>query len=134
MKYNWKTMPDELKDKAIVTELTLATHMGTTKDDFIEVMRYQSEKIKRLESTLTQTTKALEIVCDEIAADDCCPYDREPEFEEFSECATCIVNNPTGDFVYQDNDRDTACWIRHYMRKAEVTRHDERHNATCPDP
>jgi len=76
------------------------------------------------ESTLTQTAMALELVCDEIAGDDCCPYDSEPEFEEFPECASCIVNNPTGDFVYQDSDRDTACWIRHYMRKAEVTGHD----------
>lgn len=48
MKYNWEAMTDTQKNKAIETELSFPTHMGTTKDDFIEIMRYQSEKIKRV--------------------------------------------------------------------------------------
>ena len=55
MKYNWKTMTDEKKDMAIRDELTLSTHMGTTKDDFIEIMRYQSAKLSRTRIRETAT-------------------------------------------------------------------------------
>jgi hypothetical protein len=63
MKYNWKTMTDEKKDMAIRDELTLSTHMGTTKDDFIEIMRYQSEKLTRQPRFSEAEREALDRVC-----------------------------------------------------------------------
>ena len=48
MKYNWADMTDVQKNKAIEIELSRPTHMGTTKDDFIEIVRYQTEKIERV--------------------------------------------------------------------------------------
>ena len=44
MKYNWESMTDEQKEKAIRREIELETHNGTTKDDLLNMLRWLCEE------------------------------------------------------------------------------------------
>ena len=44
MKYNWESMTDEQKARAIKRELELETHNGTTKDDLLNMLRWLCEE------------------------------------------------------------------------------------------
>lgn len=41
MKYKWNVMTDEERRWAVAEEMRLVTHNGTTKEDFMEIMRFQ---------------------------------------------------------------------------------------------
>lgn len=43
---NWNDLPDEKKIVAIKMELELATHMATTKDDLIDMLRFLWERFE----------------------------------------------------------------------------------------
>lgn len=105
MKYNWGNMTDADKFKAVEEEMDLVTHMGTTKDDFIEIMRFLNRqleqanasdadkekynielynrtkdaehKAKELSSELEQYKKAYKMLC----RDTCVVNTADPEFE-----------------------------------------------------
>lgn len=49
MKYNWDNFNDDTKRLAVKREMELVTHNGTTKDDFVNIMRFQQQEIERLE-------------------------------------------------------------------------------------
>lgn len=57
MKYRWEIMNDEDKRWAVKEEMRLVTHNGTTKDDFVEIMRFQAAEIERLQAELAQSVR-----------------------------------------------------------------------------
>lgn len=76
---------------------------------------------KAQETALGTTTEALLQVCQDLACDDCCPCDTAEDFETFPECETCPqLRGPIQ--LHQDPDRDTACWARYYIQRAEGLR------------
>jgi hypothetical protein len=40
MKYEWNKMTDDQKELAVKEEMRLATHMGTTKEDLLNMVRW----------------------------------------------------------------------------------------------
>lgn len=46
MKYNWEAMTEEQKIEAVQRELGLITHMGTTKDDLLNMLRWLWDKFE----------------------------------------------------------------------------------------
>jgi len=46
MKYPWERMTEEQKIKAVEAELKLVTHMGTTKDDMLNIIRWLWDKFE----------------------------------------------------------------------------------------
>ncbi len=46
MRYNWDAMTDAQKIKCIDHELSLYTHMGVTKDDLINMIRYMRDQFE----------------------------------------------------------------------------------------
>ena len=67
MKYNWAIMTDDEKLRAVEREMELETHNGTTKEDFVEIMKF-------LHAKLAVADKALELACTGLADNDC-PYE-----------------------------------------------------------
>ena len=73
MKYNWEIMNNDNKWAAVAEELKLKTHMGTTKDDLVELMKFLAEQnqidevinlrrqVKSLEKLQQENTANLEI-------------------------------------------------------------------------
>ncbi len=54
MKYDWCNMTEEEKRLAVKCEMVLVTHNGTTKDDFINIMKFQQKEIESLELDVDQ--------------------------------------------------------------------------------
>ncbi len=52
MKYIWKNMTDDDKWAAVAEELRLVTHMGTTKDDLVEIMKFLNTKLKEMDEII----------------------------------------------------------------------------------
>jgi hypothetical protein len=77
LKYNWETMTDDQKRAAVAEELRLVTHMGTTKDDFIEIMKFLNEQNKVI-------MKALDLSVEEGKPEDCgyCPIAETCQYNE----------------------------------------------------
>ncbi|MEN6325811.1 MAG: hypothetical protein ABFD18_06355 [Syntrophomonas sp.] len=113
MKYIWENMTDDDKWAAVAEEMEFVTHLGTTKDDFIEIMKFLNKQ-----NQIVKT--ALELACTDMALDDCCPLDTlaESEFIVKAECANCPAQ--LGE-IHQDTERDIKCWERYYMDKAIAT-------------
>lgn len=44
MKYDWKNMTEEQKAQAARCEANLPTHMGTTKEELVEIIRWQQSQ------------------------------------------------------------------------------------------
>lgn len=49
MKYNWETMTEQQKIKAVQRELELITHMGTSKEDLLNIIRWLWDKFEVVE-------------------------------------------------------------------------------------
>ena len=100
MKYIWENMTDDDKCAAVHEELRLKTHMGTTKDDLLEIVRFLSGEVE-------QYNRALKAACEHIAIiqDSICPADMDG-FD--GDCSMC-GNNDVID-----------CWVEHYLQQAKA--------------
>lgn len=55
MKYpNWHDYTQEQKWDALREELSLETHNGTTKEDLLNVMKFQDEYVKHLQTEVSE--------------------------------------------------------------------------------
>lgn len=52
MKYDWVNATDEQKINAVKHELSLITHMGTTKDDLLNMLKWLWEKFEAADKDL----------------------------------------------------------------------------------
>ena len=50
MKYDWKNMTEEQKAQAARCEANLPTHMGTTKEELVDIIRWQQAQIEEIRS------------------------------------------------------------------------------------
>jgi hypothetical protein len=50
MKYLWDKMTDEQKENAIKEEMWFVTHIGTTKDDLLNMVRWLWDKVDKKEN------------------------------------------------------------------------------------
>lgn len=72
---------------------------------------YDGSKLDKADQYIEKLEKALHLACAD-AADDCCPhelYDYETE-----KCGDC----PHDGAIYQDTERDIACWENYYLQEA----------------
>lgn len=66
MKYDWNNLSEEQKQLAVKREMELVTHNGTTKDDFINIMRFlqgtieaQQQEIEHIQAQAATMREAL---------------------------------------------------------------------------
>ena len=69
MKYNWEAMNDQQKLNAVQKELKLVTHMATTKDDLLNMVRWlfdnfeaaEAEEVTGINQSLIRLLELIEI-------------------------------------------------------------------------
>ncbi|WP_054692438.1 hypothetical protein [Syntrophomonas palmitatica] len=109
MKYNWTEMTEDQKMAAVKEEMSLVTHNGTTKEDFVEIMRFLSGQVALRDKALKLSVERMH----ELIADDCdevvCP-------NVYGECTADCPN--CGEYNSDDYQTAIGCWINVYLDKA----------------